>query len=322
MAKSNLPDIKHYQSKKTTVYQKLRQQSHLQIMVIMGMLWLCIFAYLPMIGLVMAFQNYNPFKGITNSAWVGIYHFKDMFQDDSFWRALKNSLGMSSIKLVFSFFSPIIFALMMNEVRTAVFKKTIQTISYLPHFISWVIVAGIFTVWLDARGFMAAIIEVFGGTPPKQGILTHANKFWMTMAIIDTWKEIGWWSTIYMASIVGISPQLYEAAIVDGAGRFQRIWHITLPCIKPTIIILLIMSIGSLLRGGLIGSNFNQSMLFGNALNRPSSELLDTYTLRMGLQLGRLSFATAVGLFQGVISLILFTLANWISHAISGESLY
>lgn len=301
---------------------RFQQQKYLQAMAIPGVIWLIIFCYIPMFGLVMAFQEYNPFKGFWGSPWVGFAQFQEMFADAAFWRGLRNSLGMSSIKLVFNTVMPIVFALMMNEVRVIWLKKSIQTVSYLPHFISWVIVAGIFTVWLDTRGFMADLIKLFGGTPPAQGILMQPDKFYMTMSIIDLWKELGWGSTIYMAAITGISPELYEAAIVDGAGRFRRMWNITLPCIKTTIVILLIMNVGALLSGGHGGSNFNQSLLFGNALNRERSEVLDTYTLRMGLQLGRLSFGTASGLLQSICSMILFSVANWASGKISGSSLY
>lgn len=308
-------------TKKVGFIRKIAEQKQLQFMALIGMAWLLIFAYLPLAGLIIAFQNFNPLKGVFNSAWVGFRHFEDMFQDEAFARALVNTLGMSSIKLVFSFIAPILFALMMNEIRATWLKKSIQTVSYLPHFVSWIIIAGIFSVWLDARGFIADIITFVGGTPPPQSILADPSKFWISMALIDTWKEIGWWSTIYLAAIVGISPSLYEAATVDGAGRMQKIWHITLPSIRPTIVILLIMNIGSLLRGGLVGSNFNQSLLFGNALNHIRSEILDTYTLRLGLKMGRLSFATAAGLFQSIISLILFAAANWTLDKITGEGL-
>lgn len=309
-------------AKKIGFFEKFRRQKYLQAMTIPGIIWLIIFCYIPMFGLMMAFQEYNPFKGFWGSPWVGFVQFQEMFIDAAFWRALVNSLSLSSIKLVFNTIMPIVFALMMNEVRIIWLKKGIQTVSYLPHFISWVIVAGIFTVWLDTRGFMADLVILFGGTPPAQGILMDPGKFYMSMAVIDLWKEMGWNSTIYMAAITGISPELYEAAIVDGAGRFRRMWNITLPSIKTTIVILLIMNVGSLLSGGLGGSNFNQSLLFGNALNREKSEVLDTYTLRMGLQLGRLSFGTAAGLLQSISSLILFSIANWAAGKISGSSLY
>jgi len=308
--------------KKVGFFQKFARQKYLQAMAIPGTIWLIIFCYIPMFGLVMAFEEYNPFKGFWGSPWVGFAQFQEMFTDDAYWRALRNSLGMSVLKMILSAVMPIVFALMMNEVRVTWLKKAVQTVSYLPHFISWVIVAGIFIVFLDTRGFFADLIKLLGGTPPAMGILMQPDKFYVTMAIIDLWKEVGWGSTIYLAAITGISPELYEAAIVDGAGRFRRMWNITLPSIKGTIVILLIMNVGSMLSGGHTGSNFSQSQLFGNALNREKSEVLDTYTLRMGLQLGRLSFGTAAGLLQSIASLMLFSAANWLSGKISGSSLY
>lgn len=312
--------------KKVGFFQKFIRQPYLQLMAIPGVIWLIIFCYIPMFGLLMAFIDYQPLKGAMPWPWVhgwqGLRWFTEMFSEAAFWRGLRNSVSLSALKLVLNTVMPIVFALMMNEIRIGWLKKGIQTISYLPHFVSWVIVAGIFTVFLDPRGFISDLVIMFGGTPNSTGILMDPNKFYVSMAIIDIWKELGWGSTIYLAAITGISPELYEAAIVDGAGRFRRMWSITLPSIKGTIVILLIMNVGSLLSGGAGGSNFNQSNLFGNSLNRDRSEILDTYTLRMGLQLGRLSFGTAAGLLQSIASLILFSVANWTAGKISGSSLY
>lgn len=305
-----------------SIWNEVKQQKFLHMMVLPGMVWLIVFAYLPMAGLVMAFQEFNPFKGFFGSPFVGVGQFSELLSDNVFWSAFRNTVGMSSIKVVLSFITPIVFALMINEVTKEWIKKPIQTISYLPHFISWVVVAGIFSVLMDTGGLLDEILMSTGIAKEPLGILMDPGKFWVSMALMDIWKEIGWWSTIYIAAISGIPPELYEAAVVDGAGRIRRILDITLPCIRNTIIILLILNVGSLLSGGLSGSNFNQSYLLGNALNKDSSEILDTYTLRMGLQLGRLSFATASGLIHGILSLLLFSMANWISRRVSGNSLY
>ena len=306
---------------KLTIFQKFKSQPILQLMVLPGIIWFAIFAYMPMFGLIIVVQKFDPFKGYLNSPFVGLEHYKELFGDASFWSALRNTIGLSSLKMLFSFFLPIIFALIMNEVRITWFKKSVQTLSYLPHFISWVVIAGIFTYWLDRRGIFTDIIKLFGGSEPPVGVLMEPGKFWLTMAIIDIWKELGWWSTIYLAAITGISQELYEAAVVDGAGRFRRIWNITLPCIRPTIAIITIMNVSALLSGGITGSNFNQSLLFGNALNRSRSEVLDNYTLRMGLGLGRYSYGAAVGLLQSIVALILFWLANYVSGKLTETNL-
>ena len=307
--------------RKKSFIGKIKSQPVLQLMVLPGIIWFLIFSYLPMLGLIIVFQRFDPFKGFLSSPFVGLAQFKELFADSSFWSSLVNSIGLSSIKMLFSFFMPVIFALIMNEVRVLWFKKAIQTLSYLPHFISWVVIAGIFTYWLDRRGIFTDIMNLFGGTTPNVGVLMDPNKFWVSMATIDIWKGLGWWSTIYLAAITGISQELYEAAVVDGAGRFRRMWNITLPCIRATIAIITIMNVSSLLGGGLTGSNFNQSLLFGNALNRSRSEVLDAYTLRMGLSLGRYSYGAASGLFQSLCALILFWLANFVSGKLTDSSL-
>jgi len=309
------------QRREKTFFQKIKSQPLLQLMVLPGIIWFLIFSYAPMFGLIIVFQKFDPFKGYLGSQFVGMQNFRDLFADEYFWSSLRNTLGLSSYKLILSFFLPIIFAVLMNEVRLNKFKKGIQTLSYLPHFISWVVIAGIFTYVFDRRGIFTDLIIFFGGKEPNVGILMDPSKFWVTMAWVDIWKSLGWWSTIYLAAITGISQELYEAAIVDGAGRFRRIWNITLPSIKPTIAIITIMNVSALMSGGIMGSNFNQSILFGNALNRSASEVLDAYTLRMGLGLGRYSFAAASGLLQATVALCLFWGANYVSGKLTESRL-
>jgi len=307
--------------KQKTFFQKIKSQPILQLMVLPGIIWFLVFSYVPMFGLVIVLQRFDPFKGYLNSPFIGLENFKTLFADESFWSSLRNSIGLSSYKLVLSFFLPIVFALLMNEVRISWFKKGVQTLSYLPHFISYVVIAGIFTYVFDRRGIFTDLTMFFGAKEPNVGVLMDPGKFWFTMAWVDIWKSLGWWSTIYLAAITGISPELYEAAIVDGAGRFRRIWYITLPSIKSTVAIITIMNISAMLSGGIMGSNFNQSLLFGNALNRGTSEVLDAYTLRMGLGLGRFSFAAASGLLQSIVALLLFGTANFLSGKLTDSKL-
>jgi putative aldouronate transport system permease protein len=300
----------------------LSRQKYLHIMAVPGIMWMIVFCYLPMIGLVMAFQQYNLIKGIFASPFVGFIQFKELFTDDVFWTALRNSIGMSLVKIAFSFPAPIIFAIALNEISGLKFKRVVQTASYLPHFISWVVIAGIFLMWLDARGAINQILISAHIISEPVNFLMKRGSFWILMAIIDTWKETGWWAIIYLAAISGISLEMFEAAVVDGASRLQQIFYIIIPCLKNTIAIVLILTAGSLIYGGLSGSNFNQSLLFGNVLNYDSSEILDTYVLRLGLENGRFSFATAAGLIQSIISLVLFSWANWSSRRLNNTSLY
>ena len=239
-----------------------------------------------------------------------------------FWMAFRNSFGLSLVKIVFSLPAPIIFAILVNEITSKNLKKTVQTASYLPHFISWVVIAGLFKIWLDSRGVVNDVFLSLGFIDKPVYFLMDPKMFWVLMAIIDTWKETGWWAIIYLASIAGISQEVYESAIVDGASKIKQIFYITLPSIKSTIVIVFILSMGSLIYGGLSGSNFNQSLLFGSQVNYSSSEILDTFVLRMGIQSARFSFATAAGLIQSLVSLLLFSSANWLSRKLGDTALY
>lgn len=300
----------------------LKNQKILHAMILPGIIWMAIFCYWPMLGLIGAFQNYDPMKGFLRSEWVGLAHFKEMFQDELFVRSLVNMLGMSAVKIVFAIVMPIVFALLLNEIKNRKFKKLVQTASYLPHFISWVVVAGLFSIWLDKTGLVNDILMKLHIIKEPASYLNDTGKFWWLMAIIDTWKETGWWAIIYLAAIAGIPQEQYESAMVDGAGRIRRLISITLPSIKPTIMTVSTLSIGSMIYGGLSGSNMQQSMLFGNPLNYDASSILETYVIRMGLNKGRYSYAIAAGLILSVLSFLLYTTANKVSEKISGTSLY
>jgi putative aldouronate transport system permease protein len=265
-----------------------------------------IFSYMPVWGWLMAFQNYKPGKGIFEQKWVGLDHFAALFSDDKFYLVLRNTLAMSFMGLIVGFTIPILFAVLLNELRGSVFKRTVQTISYLPHFVSWVVVAGIVTKMLSTDGgAVNQLLMWLGFIDQPIQFMAQGNLFWYIVTGSDIWKEMGWSAIIYLAAISGIDQEQFEAAKVDGASRLRQIWHITLPSIAPTIAILLIMSIGHLISIG-----FEKQFLLGNPLVVDYSEVLDLYALNYGLGMGRFSFGTAIGMFNSIVSIILLLLAN------------
>lgn len=301
------------------------EQRYLMILVLPVALWMLIFNYIPMLGLVIAFKEYDPFlgplDGFTKSPWVGMRFFVEAFSDRFFMSALWNTIKYSVLNLVAGFPIPIIFAILLNELSNLKFKKFVQTVSYLPHFISWVFVIGFIHVMFAVdNGLVNGLLMGFGMTDRAIPFLATPRYIPPLVVISQVWKSFGWNSIIYIAAITSIDPTLYEAATVDGAKRFARIWHITLPSIKPTIAILLIFSIG-----GLISANFGlfeQMYLLTNSMIQDATEIVDTYTFKMGIGLMRYSYATAVGLFRSVAAVILLTGANLASKRITGESLF
>lgn len=307
-----------------SIWSKLWNQRALQAFALVGVAYLLIFNYVPMVGILMAFKKYkitSGFVGIFTSPWVGIKYFKEFVTDYNFFSILKNTLVMSLIKMVFTFPLPILLALVLNEVKCMPFKKLVQTTSYLPYFISWVIVTGFCQIFLQSNGVINNLLASMGRETTIP-FLTAPQYFLPIVVITACWKDMGWWAILFLAAITGIDPTLYEAAEIDGAGRLKRIWHITLPGIKGTITVVLIMAMGNLLGGGLSGSNFEQSYLLGNAGNIDTSEIIQTYVMKVGLSNGRYSYAAAVGLFQSVISIILVMTSNFISKKVSGSSLF
>nr|WP_231891442.1 ABC transporter permease subunit [Paenibacillus swuensis] len=298
------------------------RQWDLQLMAIPAVLFILIFSYVPMYGLVMAFQDYNIFDGISGSPWVGFKHFDMFFNSPDFWLVMKNTLLISFLKLLFVFPAPILLALMFNEVRNVAFKRVIQTVTYLPHFISWVIVAG----------FVSTILAVDGGS--MNGLLIRLNlitepvnwlsipEYFRTILIsAGVWKEIGFGSIVYLAAIAGVNPHLYEAASIDGASRVKQIFTITIPSIAPVIIIFLILAIGNILNAGfedilVLTNNGN------NAILTDVSEVIDTYVYRTGIGEQRYSFATAAGLFKSLINVILLVTANAAARKWGNQSLW
>lgn len=312
--------------RKGTFFRRLRQQWMLQVFALMGILFLVIFSYIPMTGVVLAFNNYKPKLGIPGfftSPWVGLKWFREFLTDPMFWPIFGNTIAMSLLKLAFSFPLPILFALALNEMRHQGVKRVIQTVSYLPHFLSWVIVHGILVSFLNSNnGVINQLLLRLGLVDSALPFLSSSSYFWGLATVSDIWKEMGWWAIIFLAAIAGVDVSMYEAAIVDGASRMQRMGYITLPSIKPTIVVVLILSLGNLLGGGLGGSNFEQSYLLGNASNYSRSEVLQTYTLEIGLVNGRFSFAAAVGLVQSLISVLLVTTSNFVAVRTSGTGLF
>lgn len=291
---------------------KFKKEINYHLMIWPGMIFLIIFAYFPMMGYIMAFNEYSLNGGIFHSPFVGFLQFKILFSDPAFWTAVQNTLGMSIVKFILSFFSPIIFALLLNELKIPWFKRLVQTASYLPYFISWVVVASLMIFWLgsDSSGIINIVLVKLHIIQQPIDFLTYPEYFWWIAGISEVWKNTGWWAIIYLATISGIDPALYEAAIVDGAGRWKRMLYVTLPSIKGAVFTVFILSFGYLIYGGLGGSNFNQAYLLGNPLNTDTSDVFDTYILRTGISLGRYSFATAAGLIQSLVCLVLVYSSN------------
>ena len=311
--------------KEHTWLRAFKKQGMLQVFVISGMIYLVIFNLIPMFGLIMGFKDYkitSGISGIFTSEWVGLKYFREFVTDYKFGRLVRNTVILSVLKLVFTFPVPIIFAVMVNEIRNLKFKKVLQTCSYLPHFISWVIISSLAFQFLSKTGVVNSLLMKFQLISEPIGFLTDSSLFWGLAVVLDIWKEMGWWTIIFLAAIVGINQDYYEAAQIDGASRMQRIRYITLPCIKSTIVVVLIMTMGNLFGGGLSGSNFEQSYLLGNSVNADTSEIIQTYVFDVGLAQGRYAYATAVGMIQSVISLILIFCSNFAAKKISDTGLF
>ncbi|NWL88487.1 protein lplB [Paenibacillus sp. 79R4] len=302
---------------KTERIKTFMRQWQLQSMVIPGIVWMFIFCYIPMFWLIIAFMDYNIAKPMLESPFVGMKHFQDFVMDDRFWRSIRNTLGMSSIRLVLGFPIPILFALLLNEIRSIRFKRTVQTISYLPHFIAWTIFGGIMLNWLGEGGVINQLMMALGIQQREILFNSDPKYFWWIAFFSDTLKETGWSAIIYIAAISGIDPGLYEAAELDGANRWQRMWYITIQCIRPTIAILFILAVS-----GLLGSNFEQIFMLKNNMNMKMAESIDLYIYNMGLVSGRYSFSTAVLFARSIVALGLLFMANFTSKKLNGEGIF
>lgn len=288
----------------------------LYLMILPGLVYFIIFKYMPMGGLVIAFQDYQPFLGITGSPWVGLKHFIRLFTEPTFIMLLRNTLVLFALNIVIFFPLPIIVALMLNELKHRHLKNWIQTIIYIPHFMSWVIIVSITYVFMTLDGGLINELIASMGFE-KISFLTSPE--WLRTIYIGQiiWKEIGWSTIIYLAAITVVDPQLYEAAEMDGAARLRKTWHVTLPAIRPVIITLLILKIGSTLDLG-----FEHMYLLLNSLNREVAEIFDTYIYTAGLKNGQLSFSTTVGLFKGVVGLILVMASNKLAKKMGEDGVY
>ena len=289
---------------------------YLYLLLIPCIVYFLIFSYAPMGGLVIAFQDFKYSKGIMRSPWVGFAQFRYIFGLKDFYRVLGNSIMLSVLRLLMCFPVPIILSLMLNEMPFPRYKRITQTFIYLPYFISWVIIGGIMVTLLSPSwGIVNMVIKSLGGTPIF--FLGKAQYFRGIAIVSHIWKQAGWDTIIYLAAITAISPDLYEAATIDGASRIKRVWHVTLPGIRSTIVILLLLSVG-----GLMNNGFEQMRMLQNGSNMQVADVFETYTYRIGLVNGRLSFAAAVGFFNSVVGFILLTCANFIARLCGEEGIF
>jgi putative aldouronate transport system permease protein len=292
------------------------EQRYLFLMSVPFAVWLFIFNYLPLWGWTMAFQKFKPGRSFWEQQWVGFDNFIQLFQDERFYMVLRNTLAMSTMALVVNYTIPVVFAILLNEIRWSAFKRSMQTISYLPHFVSWVVVAGIVSKMLTTdNGVINGLLMALHIVDHPIQFMAKPELFWGIVTVSDLWKEMGWSSIIYLAAITGIDPELYEAAKVDGAGRFRRMWHITLPGIRPTLMIMMILSIGWLTSIG-----FEKQFLLSNAIVQDYAEVLDLYVLNYGIKLGRYSYGTAIGIANSIVAITLLLLSNKVFKRWTNES--
>lgn len=298
-------------------FERISSQRQLLFMAVPIMLYVILFSYVPLWGWVMAFQNFKPAKTFFNQEWAGLRWFFFLFPDQVFLQTIRNTLAMSVINTALGFITAITFSLLLNEVKGILFKRAVQTISYLPHFLSWVIVTGLVSTMLSVEnGAVNGILMALGLVKEPVLWLSKPNYFWGIIGGTYVWKEVGWNTIIYLAAITGIDPALYEAAEIDGCNRYQKMRLITLPCIKPTIIIMLIMSIGHILDAG-----FEMQYLLRNGLVQDVSDTIDIYVLMFGLQRSNYSLATAAGMFKNVVNISLIFVANGIAKRAGEERL-
>lgn len=309
--------MKIREPKQRITWKEIKRQKVLLFWAAVFVVYGVIFYYLPLGGWLMAFEDYKPKDGIFGSAFVGLDKFKQLFSDDTFIKVIRNTLAMGVINLVLTFITAIIFAILLNEVKSKWGKKSVQTISYLPHFLSWVIVTGILHDILSGAGIVNELLLKFGILDQPLNFFAHPSYFWWIVGFANVWKETGWNAIIYLAAITSIDPSLYEAASIDGAGRWAKIKHITLPGIKPTIMILLLMNVGNVLNAG-----FEVQYLLGNGLVQSVSQTIDIYVLKWGISQGDYAIGTAAGIFKSLVSIILIVLANQIAKRSGEERLF
>jgi putative aldouronate transport system permease protein len=294
----------------------LRRDKYLYLLALPGLIFFLIFKYVPMWGIIISFQNYSPFAGIMGSEWVGLEHFRRFFSNPEFMLLFRNTMAINLMNLVLFFPLPIVLSLMINELRSVVYKRLVQSIVYMPHFLSWVIISGLtFLMLAKGEGLFNNIMEAMGAN--RIDILTNPNAFWGMLTLQSIWKECGWGTILFLAAMAGVDPQVYEAAKMDGASRIRQMWHITLPAIRSVIVILLILRLGQMMDVG-----FEQVFLMYNGAVSQVAEVFDTYVYRVGIQQGEFSYSTAAGLFKSVVGLIMVLLANWFAKKMGEEGVY
>lgn len=295
---------------------QIAKDKYLYLLALPGLIYFLLFKYVPMWGITIAFKDFSPFLGYVESPWVGWQHFQRLFSNQDFLMLLRNTLAISFLNLLFFFPLPIILSLLLNEVRNQIYKRTVQSIIYLPHFLSWVIIASLtFMLLSKSEGVINQLIVLFGFE--KFDFLTNSNIFWFLLTGQSIWKEAGWGTIIFLAAIAGVNTELYEAAKIDGANRFRQIWHVTLPAIRNVIIILLILRLGDVMEVG-----FEQVFLMYNGAVSEVAEVFDTYVYRVGIQQGQFSYSTAVGLFKSLVGLVLVVVANRMAKRFGEEGIY
>lgn len=306
-------------SKKVEFYKKIskdwKRNKTLYLMIVPVLLYYIIFHYKPMYGAIIAFMDYNPRLGIKGSDWVGLANFIRFFKSPYFFRTLKNTFLLSIYGIIYGFPAPIILALLLNEIRMPKFKKTVQTITYLPHFISLVVVTGMIKDFTQSSGIINDIIVYFGGS--RTSLIQNPHLYRTIYIASDIWQGVGWGSIIYLSALAGVDQQLYEAASIDGAGRFKQLLHVTLPSIAPTITIMLIMRLGQIL-----GSSYEKTILLYNEATYETADVIASYIYRVGILERNWSYSTAIGLFNSIINLILLVLANRLSKKLNGTGLW
>lgn len=302
-------------AKKKNLFYYIRRDKYLYLLLFVPLCYFLIFKYGSMYGILVAFKDYNLFKGIGASEWVGLQYFREVFSMKEFFRVLKNTLLLNCLDLIVSFPAPIILAILLTEIRITWYKRLSQTILYLPHFISWVVIGGIMYQLLSTEsGYVNIILKNLGGNPIP--FLTERTHWIISYVLIGVWQSAGWGSILYLATITSIPPELYEAAMIDGAGWFKQILHITLPGIRQTIVVMLILSVGRMLAIG-----FDRPYVIGNVQVRDIADVISTFVYRIGLQSSNYSLATAVGLFQSVIGMILVVTTNAISKKLGDDGI-
>lgn len=308
------------QSKMQRILRDIRRDKGLYLLLIPGVAYFFIFCYIPLYGLTIAFRDYNIVRGFENAPWIGLDVFKNLFSRAAFQRALRNTIIISLLKIAACFPAPIILSLMINEVRNSLFKKYVQTTAILPHFMSWIVVYGLmFSLFNVTTGAVPNVIRsinaLIGTNIPVVNHMSNKSSFVPLLVLSSVWKSAGYGTIVYLAAIINVDQTLYEAAMIDGAGRWRQLWNITLSNIRSTIVIMFILRVGSVMNAG-----FDQVFILSNPIVRSVSDIIDTYVYRVGMEDAKFSMATAAGLFQSVIGLALVLLTNWIARRVDRDN--